>query len=181
MSRLNIVALDLSLTSTGVCLPDGTTTRIRTVSVPKGDEHAQTERLDGIVLQVETFVKLNATELVVIEGFSFGSQNSMAHVIGGLGYMVRDRLNSTGVPWLTVAPKKLKKYATGNGNAPKDQVIADAVRRFPDCPSQNDEIDAYVMWAMAHDGTGHPVVDLPQTHRAALTGVEWPFNPEAQP
>ena len=40
--------------------------------------------------------------------------------------------------------------------------------------TNNNEADALVLAAMGADHLGAPLVDLPQTHRAALDAVQWP-------
>jgi len=48
-----------------------------------------------------------------------------------------------------VSPSQVKQYVTGRGNAPKDAVLMNAVRRFPDIEFEtNDEADALGMLAM---------------------------------
>ena len=54
-----------------------------------------------------------------------------------------------GHPVAEVAPALLKKYATGKGNAAKDEVLASVVRRYPQVDiSGNDISDALVLAAM---------------------------------
>src|SRR5690606_1478975 len=79
------------------------------------------------------------------------------------------------IPYAIVSPTSLKKYVTGRGNASKDEVLAAAIRRWPDAAiNGNDEADAYALRAMGLDHLGHPVADVPKTHRDALAKVAWP-------
>jgi hypothetical protein len=65
-------------------------------------------------------------------------------------------------------------YATGKGNASKEAVLAEAVRRFNYQGNDNNEADALVLWCLAQDAAGTPAVVVPATHRRVLTSVEWP-------
>lgn len=167
---MRIVGLDLSLTHTGLCSPHGATDRLNTPA-SKIDGH---DRLNEILSAVADWT--GHADLVAIEGYSYGSRSSQAHAAGELGGLVRHRLWRTGTPYLDVPPATLKKYATGKGNAGKDEVITAAVRRGGDLYSgtTNDEADAFWLWALASDLAGQPVLDMPKAHRGALAVLELP-------
>lgn len=172
----SIVALDLSLTSTGVCLPDGTPDRIRPRTVPKDDWAAQVDRLRVIRDDINTILDNTHPDLVLIEGYSYGSQSSQAHKIGELGGVVKTLLADRGQGWVPVPPKCRAKYATGRGNAGKSEVMLEVGRRFGAmAPVNEDEADALVIWAMGMDHYGAPPVKMPASHRVALEAIEWPF------
>jgi Holliday junction resolvasome RuvABC endonuclease subunit len=166
--KTQILALDLSLVRSGVCRPDGTTTCIAS----KGLSGAA--RLSAIVDEVRGFCRDDDVELVVLEGYSFGSKGRAVFDIGELGGCVRLLLHRLGVPFVDVAPSSLKKYATGKGNCGKDEMIAAAIRRFGFEGSDNNEADAYLLWCMARDAYGEPVASVPQVNAAALEKVVWP-------
>jgi len=160
-----ILALDLSLTRTGVCEDDGACSCIRT------DKLRGMPRIDHIARQVQRLA--GGVDLVVIEGYSYASANQ-AHQVGELGGCVRFLLHRLGVPWVDVAPSTLKKFATGRGNAGKDEMIAAAIRRFGFAGSDNNEADAYLLWCMARHAYGAPVVPVPAPQAAASEKVSWP-------
>ncbi|NUS59160.1 MAG: hypothetical protein HOV66_30530, partial [Streptomycetaceae bacterium] len=86
-----------------------------------------------------------------------------------------DDLIAWGHEVVEVTTGGVKKYATGKGNAGKDEVLAAVVRRYPDVEvSNNNEADALVLRAMGCDHLGQPLAVVPQTHRAALDKVAWP-------
>ena len=185
---MNVLGLDLSLASTGWALgepgsfPD--VGRIRTASVPKGTKTKpnpifQLQQANRIAHDILPEIQdlADSADFVVLEDFSYGSvDKSLPYLIGGLGYAVRVELVRWEIPWLALAPGKVKIYATGDGRAEKTDVVVSVRERFgPNAPRQNDEVDAFVLWAMAQDADGHPLVDLPKSHRRALKGVEWPL------
>jgi Holliday junction resolvasome RuvABC endonuclease subunit len=161
-----ILALDLSLVATGWCLADGTTGRI------DGTKLRGVERLDHIVRQVQALTR--GVDLVVIEGYSFGSKGSSIFNIAELGGGVRLLLYRLGLPFVEVPPSTLKKWATGKGNCGKDEMIAAAIRRFTFAGCDNNEADAYLLWAMARHAYGAPVAAVPQVQADALGKVVWP-------
>ena len=162
-----ILALDLSLQRTGVCRPDGTTSCITTGSL-RGFE-----RIDTIVRNVQELCRREAAGLVVLEGYSYGSHNQ-AVPLGELGGCVRFLLYRLGIPFVNVQPATLKKYATGKGNAPKDAMIAAAIRRFGFAGCENNEADAYLLWMMARHAYGVLVPKLPKLQAEVVGGVTWP-------
>jgi crossover junction endodeoxyribonuclease RuvC len=112
-------------------------------------------------------------DLVIIEGYSFGSRASHAHSLGELGGVVRVMLHERGIPFAVVSPSALKLYACGKGNATKDAVLASAVHRFGR-EMGNDEADALWLWALAKDAYGEPLLAMPAHNREALEKIDWP-------
>jgi len=127
--------LDLSLTSTGVATVKGTS---RICPKCKGMERLVLIRNEVLALR---------PEFVVLEGYSFGSRGRALFNIGELGGVIRMALWERDIPFLEVSPSALKKYATGKGNAPKDAVLATAIRNDFE-GSNNDEADAWWLLQM---------------------------------
>lgn len=164
MTRKKILALDASLTSTGWAL-EGLCGTLKT-------KLRGTERLVWIRDQVLDLAR--DVDLVVIEGYAYARANQ-AHQMGELGGVLRVALHEAGIPLAIVSPNSRAKYATGTGNAKKEHVLVEAVRRLDYRGSSNDEADALWLWYMALDHYGSAgKVDLPQKHREALQKVDWP-------
>lgn len=170
---MNVLGLDLSLTSTGAALPDGT---VRTLK----SAHSGCERLRHLrdqVLQL-TWMPVHAgpVDLVVVEGYAMGSKRqSHSYATGELGGVIRLMLHEARVPFVDVPPASLKKYATGKGNASKDEVLVAAVKRLGYDGACNDEADALWLRAMALDHLGEPAVKVPAAQRAAVDVIDWPL------
>jgi crossover junction endodeoxyribonuclease RuvC len=161
------IGLDLSLTSTGVASSRGWVERIQV----KGTGF---KRLREIRDEVVTLTHSNA-DLYVVEALSIGSTFGQHLTRAGLWHMVMDRVDSWGTPWIEVAPTSLKKYATGKGNAAKDEVLAAAIRRFPAINvTGNDEADALWLAAIGADLLGEPMVEMPGTNRTVLRKLQLP-------
>lgn len=165
------VGLDLSLTSTGVALiHDGHATVTRITSTGrKGATTAETaDRIDRIIHDILHALPPLEHCRVAVEGPSFASTGSAAHVLGGLWWAVRAHLSSVDV--IVVPPSTVKKYATGKGNAGKDEVLAAVVRRYLDVEVRgNDEADALVLAAIAARLNGDPIDPaLPADHFSTI-------------
>lgn len=165
-----VVAFDLSLTRTGCALPDGS---LCSLTPPKASSSGM-PRLAWIRAAV-----LDAAAgcgVVVLEGYSLGQArgSSRSHSLGELGGVVRLALYEAGLPYADVAPASLKRYATGRGNAGKEEVLAAAIRRLGYAGHDNNEADAAWLRTMALDHYGQPCAAIPARQREALAGVQWP-------
>lgn len=176
MTPLSVLALDVSLTCTGYA-STWTAAASSGVLVPPREASAGIERLAWIREAALTLSE--ESDLVVLEGYSFGSKGRATVSLGELGGVVRVALWEAGVPVVEVSPSGRAKYATGAGNASKDAVLAAAIRRFGYTGHLHDEADALVLLRMAQDHYAlEGRVDVPTNHRAALGAVAWP-TPEA--
>lgn len=163
-----VIGLDLSLTATGFA--DGTTT----ITITSGSSGMA--RLQSLRDQIVN--RCRHARLVAVEGYSMGTarQPSRAHALGELGGVIRLALWEEGVDYIDVSPASLKKYATGHGNAAKDEVLASAIRRLGYEGHDHNQADALWLRAMALDALGTPAVAVPASHRDALGAITWPHG-----
>ncbi len=168
----SVLALDLSLTCSGVCRPDSTTTTW-------SPRYQGTRRLFAFAALLSTTIEECSPDLVAIEGYAMGAHTAHAHALGELGGVVRLELWRAGIPYVEIPPACLKKFATGRGNASKDQVLVAAVQRSSGRTFTNDEADAWWLWLMALDHLGAPPVKMPEAQRAVLRNIHWPHIEEA--
>jgi crossover junction endodeoxyribonuclease RuvC len=165
-----VLGLDLSLTATGYAYNDEVTGVFRS----KNRGPRRLAEIRGAVLDYAY-----ESDIVVLEGYSYASANQ-AHQVGELGGVVRVALFDKRIPFVDVAPAVLKKFATGKGNAPKDAMIAAAIRRFDFEGTDNNEADAWMLREMglAAYGSGryveHGATLLTVAGREALGKVTWP-------
>ncbi|MEU5036603.1 crossover junction endodeoxyribonuclease RuvC [Streptomyces rubiginosohelvolus] len=168
---LRVIGLDLSLTSTGVCLPDGSTFRIKTRS-KDGDR-----RLLQIRAAVRAALVDHRPDVAVVEDLPKHAMAAgiTAHVHG----VVKCELLDAGVPYGLVVPATLKSYAADHGRADKAQMAAAAYladgREFAD-DDGGDQCDAWWLRAAGHDALGVPLFAMPQAQRDRLTKVTWPAD-----
>ena len=161
---MRILALDLSLTATGWCC-DGTTGVIK----PKVRGWERINQITSAILDLR-----QDADLVVLEGYSFGSQGRAVVQIHGLGEIVRFKLWKAEVPYVDVAPSCLKKWATGKGNAGKDEMIAAAIRKYGFEGCDNNEADSFMLWHMANARYNPHILPMTQYQLDAIAKVEWP-------
>lgn len=167
---MRIGALDLSLTASGVARwAPGASVQTTTLS-PPGLRGVQ--RLEWILRKVVGLV-CNC-DLVVVEGYAYARANQ-AHQIGELGGVIRLALFTRQIEYVEVAPPSLKKVATGKGNAGKELVLVEAVKRLGYDGADNNIADALWLLEMAKIHYGFPgAVELPQKNLEGLDKVSWP-------
>jgi Holliday junction resolvasome RuvABC endonuclease subunit len=160
-----VLGLDLSLTATGVCLPDGSTHTIKT-NTKHGDR-----RLLHIGQAIANALAPGA-DLAVVEDLPTHAHS--AGITGMVHGVVRAALLEAGVPYVLVAPATLKKYATGAGNGDKTAMAIAALKRAGAEFADDNQCDAFWLRAAGLDRLGHPLFPLPQAQRDALDKVTWP-------
>lgn len=183
-----VAGLDLSLTGTGMASnADHWSGRIVTKPTKGADPVADGLRRIARILGELGGAGIFDHELIVMEGPSFGQLRQQGeHVRAGLWWAVADHASAR-APLLVVTPATLKTYATGRGNASKDQVLAAVVKRYPGWEvTGNDVADAVVLMAIGARLLGEPVevsppnfhgsarASLPQTHLRALAALKLP-------
>lgn len=166
---VRIIGLDLSLTSTGVCLPDGSTFRIKTRQ-KDGDR-----RLLVIRDRVRAALAEHGPHLAVVEDLPVHAMAAgrTGHVHG----VVKAELLDAGVAYALVVPATLKSYACDHGSADKSRMAAAAYLaagvEFAD-DKGGDQCDAWWLRAAGHDAVGQALFGMPQAQRDRLRKVEWP-------
>lgn len=150
-----IIGIDPSLTSTGiVVLRDG---KVELAVTTKNKPALGTidrvrliyERIVCVAENLTDGEKWQAPDLIVIEGFSYGSKGRSVFDIAYLGWRIREELEwlkeQDNISWLEVPPSQLKKFATGQGNANKEIILQQVYKRWGVEFSDNNQADAYVL------------------------------------
>lgn len=186
-----VVGIDLSLTGTGICTlfadhvgpPDAarishplqaTVTRYGTPPAG-GDLGPRGDRLRRLVSGI--LARTGRPDLAVIEAPALHSKTGHAHDRSGAWWLLVSSLQAAGIPVAEASPQTVKKYATGKGNAGKDAVLAETVRRYGHLieVNTNDEADAVHLAALGwHHLTGEPLIALPAQYLQAIATMTWP-------
>jgi Holliday junction resolvasome RuvABC endonuclease subunit len=165
---MNVLGLDLSMTATGICLPDGRTLTVATNAKDRD------RRLVVIRNEVRGAVIATRPDLVVMEEAPPGLKGSAIKAIHMVQGAVRVALLDLEVPCAVVNPSTLKAYATGKKGADKTAMAMAAFKRaaleFPD----DNQCDAWWLRVMGMDWHGFADVLLPMAQRDFMKSVDWP-------
>lgn len=172
---LRIVALDLSLNSTGVATSDGPFNDVETWALNPSDKLNDLERLQWIRNTIRLILAgpKETADLIVIEGYAPGRQYKR-EAMGELGGIIKLDLFEQGYPLAIVGTNQLKLYATGKGNSDKFKVGQAAAHRAGRTFDTDDEADAWWLHQMASAHYGLPHVPMPALNRAVLDKIVWP-------
>lgn len=176
-----VVGLDLSLTGTGMArlgpYEEDQVTTLSSKGKTADSLATRRARLARIADLISDHIGSGPTYAVAIETPAHNQTSGHHHDRSGLWWMVMDRLlnpddRSRLEPPLVyeVATTQVKKYATGKGNASKMEVMAAAIKRYPQFDIANDnEADAVILAAFLARALGEPIEEsLPQANLAAL-------------
>ena len=152
MTYRHIAGVDPSVRCTGYCAPDQSTHRITPTAGP--DQPGR--RLDEIERMLAVTIKRHPPkpDLVVIEGYSIGSHRSTLLTLGEAGGVMRAALFRLGCDVMEVPPASLKRFATGRGNATKQQMIQAAIDQGVRGSCDDNEADAYHLARMGRIAHG---------------------------
>lgn len=134
---MRIMGLDLSITRTGVGLPDQTTCAWVPPKGVIGDD-----RLEYFADCVGYAVRSDRVDLVVIEGLGGVYKGEAIRTMPMMHGAVRLELKRNRVPYMLLSPSSLKKFATGNGGADKTAMALAALKRLGREYGTDDECDA---------------------------------------
>lgn len=107
----------------------------------------KTAKIDSIVSDIMDNLELD--DVIAIEGFSFGSKGKGVDFQYGLGHAIRLELYREGLKWLEVSPSQVKKFATGNGNMAKDNMVIPIYKHWGFEHPSNNVRDAFVLAQIA--------------------------------
>lgn len=175
-----VIGLDVAMGISGVA-GTGWTDNVRCTT------DGQHEKFAAQLTGLASFYRY--ADFVVIEGAAYSKNNQGADALAAMRWMVRHDLWKRHIPYTVITPSKRITYATGTtvhydehgerikGDALKALVRAAVGERYgihPEGKAKYDEADAYVMLAMGMDWLGYPLAEVPDRHRAALAGCQWP-------
>ena len=147
---MNVVGIDASLTGTAVCIldQDGNLTMSRHGSKPAAGLAARMLRYEQMVTAVRNDVKKSKADLIIIEGYSYGSKGRSVIDLGEYGGLLRNMLLDY-ARVLEIAPTSVKKYITGSGNAKKLLMATTIAKKYDVEFTTDDEYDAYAIASIA--------------------------------
>lgn len=155
MSDIRFVGIDPSLKSTGVVILDEAGKVVEQFAIKAGTEE-DPQRFMKVAMRIRKHLD-PSTDKVVIEAFSFGSKGAGVSKMYGIGWTIRIMLEEQGFKWGEVAPTALKKFATGKGQAKKEDLVLPVYKKWGFESTINDITDAFVLSRIGfsmynHDG-----------------------------
>lgn len=143
---INVIGLDLSLSSTGFHKLNLSRTEGASGYIPT-DKLGGMERIDFILKKIAELV--HEGDFVVIENNAFNAVGSARSKLAELNGIVKFWLWHRGIQYTLVAPTTLKKFILGAGKGDKSLIIREVFKAYGLDAAVDDEADAAVL---AHIG-----------------------------
>jgi crossover junction endodeoxyribonuclease RuvC len=173
-----VAGVDLSLTSTGVCIlqPDGVVKLITIPgrSIPRKETPTLRRRWERIHNTIDALADIvGSCDLIVIEASAYAAGGATTVDQHGMWWNTVDRLHLFLDNIVVVSPTTRGKWATGSGRADKAAVAAAMARRLPEVTFANsDEADAAALAYMGAQWLGwRPGTKV---ELATLKAITWP-------
>lgn len=166
----NVLGIDPSLTSTGVSYRRGNG-KIQAYALGKKELKGM-ERIAFLRDSVHTYLVRNNPSLVVFEGYALGFRGKTNTIfdIGELGGVLKLLILERGIDILLTPPTSLKLFATGKGNADKNEVMLALREKLGVQFSTSDQYDATGLLVMGEAYMQKKHVKLAAHEQKALNG-----------
>lgn len=151
MKPLTSIGLDLSATASGIVLlkENGSKTPLLMLEKEiKPGALRGAARMKRIALEVMETIHEHKPDKIVVEGYSLGKNVNSTIPLVEIGGLVRFLMHLDGLTWFDPRASEVKKFATGSGSAPKDQVMMWVLKRWAHTSISNNTADAYTLAAM---------------------------------
>lgn len=112
--------------------------------------------------------------VAAIEGVFKGAKGRQALDLAMVHAVIRYGLHARAVQFAIVDPQAIKQYATGKGNASKDEVIAAAEQRLGATIGDHNQADSLWLVAMTLHHYGRPMCSTTPAQAAVLDRISWP-------
>ncbi len=160
---MRICGLDLSLTSTGVATSDGGLRLVKSKVAPG------IGRIVDLVDKIWPYVA--DADLVMVEGYSYGSNMAHARSLAELGGAIRISLYQEPVAYVDVPPSSLKKFLCDAGNANKNVMQDHARTAGYEGDPDDDLIDAWALMQMGLYAVGQAQIRVTRYRDEAIAKV----------
>lgn len=137
--KANLIAIDQSLTATGIAIHDNNKFEIKLLKTKKNKSTKApsidyTKRIATITNDIEELCKAYNIKYAIIEGLSYGSRSRAMYDLGGLSHAIRMIFLDLEIKFAIIPPSVAKKYWTGNGGATKADMIQQTKNRGIEIP-----------------------------------------------
>ena len=150
---MNFLGLDLSLTSTGFYLiHDGGKDEFFEICTKPENFEDDIQRSDYIAQTIVDQIKDENITFIALEDYFTGKQPQSVIKLATLGTVVRTRLMDAGYTFMPFVTSQIKKFETGSGVAPKDNMLKSVFKKHGLDTTSNNIADAC---AIAHIGRAY--------------------------
>lgn len=170
---MKILAVDPSLSATGLAWQAGYEV-FHTHPNPKDSHKGLPDRMHAIADRIIGTLVDEPADLVIIED-PLTTPGSATIVLAGLAWVIRTRLCDYGQEWIGVANSTRTKWATGNGNAKKAEVLYSAQRYLMYDGFDDNIADALWLHDMATCAYALDGDNLTVAKRSVLGNIPWPI------
>jgi len=176
---MKLLAIDQSLTCSGCCILRGEDYEVSALSPP--NNIIGVPRLQWFYQKFRRLFDEIRPEVVVMEGYSFGSNQSRSHSLGELGGILKlavsEHTKTHPCTLYIVPPTTLKKFVTGKGNSKKQEMLMHIYKRWSLEFSDDNMADAFALamiGSLRHYGEmfGSTVSTVPMKESAASLPFE---------
>ena len=149
MPEKRFVGLDLAFANNGVVVLDekGSIIHQEVFSTSKKDP----DEVHLINIRTKLNTLLQDSDVVCLEGLSFGSQGMSLAQLGAAHYIARVLLHERSIDFSVVSPSTLKKFVTGKGNCKKDLMLLKVFQKWGVEFSNDNLADAFSLARFALD------------------------------
>ena len=176
-----LLALDMSLEHTGYARMDVATGEITKGLVePKGLKGMA--RLAFLRDRILVLAEPTHRTLVLIEGYAFGARGQAVVSLGELGGVIRVTLHDREIPYLEVPPTQVKRFVCLKGNAPKQLMLKDMLKRFNEDLDDDNVADALALMYLGRALVGcyEPTNDIQRQVVKDVLSTYWKAVPYAK-
>lgn len=138
------LGVDQSLQATGICVLSASCKVINLATIKPG-KAKDGKRLFLIRQVIDTFLK--DITFAALEGYSYASVGKVFE-LGEVGGVIKCLLTERDIPYISIPPTTLKKFATGTGSADKEKMLAGAKALGVHAANDN-ESDAFFLSRLA--------------------------------
>lgn len=177
MRTTRLLALDLSITATGVVTPwgynpDGSMSdlQLSTITTKLAGDLRLSEIKGKVYKHVFEFERV---DWVIMEDLPPTRAFSTAK-LGMVHGAVRTMLIEQGVPYLAVPPSSVKRFATGKGTSPKPDLRMALYKRTGLDVADDNQVDAAWLWLLGHELAGDRVLTMPKPNLSVLAKLVMP-------
>ena len=140
---MNFLGLDLSFSSTGFYLiKENEKDEYFEIRTKPEDFQDDIERSDYIAREIIEHIKGIDITFIALEDYFSGKQPMSVIKLATLGTVVRIRLMDAGYSFMPFVTSQIKKFETGSGVAPKDNMLKSVFKRHGLDTTSNNIADA---------------------------------------